>query len=985
MHLSKAKIIAFFAAILILGWFLYPKELFLGYIFEGRKEAAQSEKYYLEHLKQHPHNKFATYRLASLYERLAVPEKGVPLLEALYQRRKNDWGVAMAYLDFLENMGDEEALHRLRLRVAQDFLKVPRFSKRKIEGLLQPAMETLLWHQRLEEAQGILKQLIAMSKDPRDYLYLLLDMDQGLKKTGEVIQLLEKRLAEHPEEEFLRIDLSLVYEVNGQPQKAVEILNEGLKLGRDSLALLKARAGLFKKQKRFDAAIRDVEFLLSLKGIDPEERVDWLEALGALYDEKKDWVKALGLYTEVWRQDPLDPKHWQNVIFLHEEMGRLAEFVQWMEDYLEKFPDDEEMEKTLADAYLYRLKDPAPFDFYLRHVQNHLALTFALDAADLYLKETMKGEEERWLKAVFPIFPDSPKIFSRVLFFYEKDLRLEEAIGLCRSSLKTMPGHPVVLAKLMRLNQMAGHLRESKNNLAQLQEQKISDPEVLKMAGRELLASGHVHPALQYFHQAGQKHPKDAERLFWIMEAGEKVKGEGASGVIELLESKKKRNSDEERYYLKAKARQNFSLSFGEDYRILRKKFPDDIDFYSDWIDLLIENKKYAEAALELELAQEKFPEESRLWRSYALRSAYAQKDWKEAIAISDELSQDYPVLWAYQRNLAESYAKDGQWKKAIARYEALQQSIGDEEIFSIPLKNLHALHDTRWTPQFHLLDLGADELQEWGLQSRSGLTEKWELLGEFQTGFYRAPAHPFEDDAETGKIMAGFSPDNRWSFRAGGGFGVSPVRTIPSGFGEVHFRLPDQLHFSLEGNVNNLRVDNPPAVGAGAVVSGGELNAEYFLGRRFTFKNRYEFRRSDLPGPAHAYEHLWEPSAMVTLLKKPVLTLGYQYTFSHVFDKNNFTGPVPLVPRIRAHYLTGDLNHRFRRDFLFLGGFFVGEDSVRNLSLIEGDLYGLHGEMVWNLTPWLDFDGSYHYSKERTLTTSGQSQEVFLKLSGHY
>lgn len=975
MKITKTKILAFFIAILILGWFLYPKELFLGYIFEGRKELSQSEKYYREHLKKHPHNKFATTRLAGIYERLAQPEKGIPLLEELYQRRRNDWEAAVTYLDFMENVGDPEALHKLRLRVARDFLKVPRFSKRRIESLLQPAMEYLLWQQRLDEAMDILKQLIAMAKDPRDALYLLLDIDQGLKKTAEVIALLEKRLAEHPEEAFLRIDLALVYEVKGNFPKGLAVLNEGLKLQPESSTLLKARMGLFKKHKEFDAAIRDAEFLLSLKGIDAEERPDLLETLASLYEEKKDREKALRLYTEVWRQDPLDPRHWQNIIFLHEAMGHLPEFVKWMEDYLEKFPDDEEMEKTLADATLYRLKDPVPFDFYLRHVQRHHAETFALDVADLYLKEKMKGEEERWLQSIFPIFPGSLKIFSRTVAFYERELRLEEAIALCRSRLKTIP-RAVVLAKLVNLNQMAGHLKESRENLAQLRGEKISDPEILKIVGRELLGSGHILPARRYFHQAREKNPHDAELLFWMKED---------SSVVALLEPKGKRDSDEERYYLTAKARQNFSLSFAHDYQALRKKFPDDIDFYSDWIDLLLENKKYAEAASELELAEEKFPQENRLWRSYALRSAAVRKDWSEAIALSKELSEEYPQLWVYRKNLAESYAKNGEWRKAIAEYEALQGSMGEEEVIAAPLRDLHALSDTRMDTQFHLLDLGADELMEWQAAAKTFLTEKWELLGEFQGGIYRVPIHPFEDDAETGKIMAGFSPNNHWTFRAGGGFGVSPSRTVPTGFAEVHFRLPDQLHLSLEGNLNKLRTDTPPAVGAGAVVHRTELNAEYFWGRRITLKNKYEFRRSDLLGPAHAYEHLWEPSAAVLLLKRPALTLGYQYTFGHVFDKNNFTGPVPLVPRIRAHYLAGDMSHRFRRNFILLGGFFAGEDPVRDLSLIEGDLYGVNGGVVWNVTRGLDFSGSYHYSKERTLTTSGQSQEVFLKLSGHY
>ena len=142
MNFSKRKIIVFFATLLVLGWFLYPRELFLGFIYEGTQQLEKAEGFYHRYLQKRTLNKFATLRLAMLYERMGEPEKATPLLRDLYAVRKKDWKVATRYLDYLENLHDEEGLYRLRREVAENFMKAPLFPKGRVIELLDGASIT---------------------------------------------------------------------------------------------------------------------------------------------------------------------------------------------------------------------------------------------------------------------------------------------------------------------------------------------------------------------------------------------------------------------------------------------------------------------------------------------------------------------------------------------------------------------------------------------------------------------------------------------------------------------------------------------------------------------------------------------------------------------------------------------------------------------------------------------------------------------------
>ena len=120
-------------------------------------------------MEKSPYNKFATLRLAHLYDRLGEPQKATLLLKNLYEHRKSDWDMATRYLDHLENRNDAETLQEARLSIAHYFMMQPRFPRRKVSEMLYDTYLHARWTQNNDEAYAILLDMMKASKDPAPY------------------------------------------------------------------------------------------------------------------------------------------------------------------------------------------------------------------------------------------------------------------------------------------------------------------------------------------------------------------------------------------------------------------------------------------------------------------------------------------------------------------------------------------------------------------------------------------------------------------------------------------------------------------------------------------------------------------------------------------------------------------------------------------------------------------------------------------------
>ncbi|MBI4373574.1 MAG: tetratricopeptide repeat protein [Deltaproteobacteria bacterium] len=854
MYLTKTKIGAFIVAVLLLGWMLYPRQLFLAFIYEGFTELQRAETYYLNYLKRHPHNKFASLRLSQLYNRLGEPEKGGPILEELQHYRSKDWGIAETYLSHLELIQDLEKLFRERLRIAHDFQKIARFPKRKAEELLDAAYGQARWHQRTPESLEILSELATISKKPEPYRLERQDMDRALKNSGAVIATLREKLEKNPEEKASLQELIRVHRALGQNQEAGLLIESGLEKYPKDLELLKLGAALKKESGR----------------------------------EKE----AAALYR------------------------RIADL---LEQQLQKSPDDLNKERELHTLSLYELQDHSRLVRFEQYVVKSFDEPFAIDVASLLESKGRLSEALQWLQKMSRFFPDQDQFTLKIAY------------------LETVLGNPDKAGKLYE------KLAESRKN----------DPEILLTVGRELFSLGEIEKSRDILQRAVHLRPSDYESWFWLGEvhqAGGKKKEADASYQRVLDLTRVHRTPlEQKRIMLKSAARLSFDDETGKRYRELIKQHPDSGELITDFLELLIENRR-----------------------------------WEEAIPILEEFKKKKPGNWAARRDLANAYVESGRWVLGIQEHEEISQATSAADV-SLRLKELHEKYDTRVGPIFQWLNLGADDLMEWGLEANDYLDPKWELRIHATVGRYRSRGLDFSGVAEQGRVSLTNTQFKDAEITVGSGYGLSAARKTGSPLMEFGYRFSPEFHLKTGFEIRALRTDIPQAVHAGSIRDQAFFQQDLTLWNRLLFLSTYRYSRNVLPSGSRSHEQLLEPSLSWIFFHKPYLSVGYLFNYLHVTDEGGYLDAVPLLPGIHAHYLTTSFDYPLHRDFSFEAGFFIGEDTARDLHLWQADLFGTRAGFKWAPLSWLDVHSSYEFGRESLPGLPGEGHRGQAAISGHW
>ena len=937
----------FFLALALLGWFLYPRDLFLGFIYEGFTELRQSEKHYIGFLEKSPYNKFATLRLAHLYDRLGEPQKATLLLKNLYEHRKSDWDMATRYLDHLENRNDAETLQEARLSIAHYFMMQPRFPRRKVSEMLYDTYLHARWTQNNDEAYAILLDLMKASKDPAPYAEEMLNLHRGLQKRDELKKALLEKVAANPKNIEAKIVLAEVYMSTEEWGKALQVIKEALLLSPNSVNLREMKIYVHLKRGEKREAIRDTEQLLSVKGLSKEERIGQTDTLAFLYSESGQKEKALSLYRQILKEDPETPERWINLAATLTDLKRYSEAIALLKKYETQFGPDFEEQKMLASIYLYEQKNVFVLPFYKKYVADYRQEKFASEVGYLLLDNLKIAEAIDWLEYARALFGDSPVILDPLTDAYIRDKQYDKALYYALKFLEQRPKDYEMTEKTALIYGSLQKPSEAKKYHEKMAALRPGNFETLKWVGRESLFSGLYGESVNYLEEANHLRPDDPEIWFLLSEAeyarGQKKKGkQNARKVVSLLETKSPLNENEERFLLKSRGRIGWNEALDKDYQMAVQEHPGNLALKADYADLLTQHR-----------------------------------EWKKAVPVLEALSKADPHERVYHRSLGDAYVHSGRWKSGMKEYELA----GAKE----PLRLLHKTHDHRVKALFALTDYGSEEYMEYGSAYQGYFSEPLEFKGEFWFGQFTSPAAGFDGEAEYGKALLASHHLQNWVFDAGLGFGMSDERVTVSPLASAVYSIPDLLSLAAGYQYRQLRTDLPQAVAAGDLIDTARFKGQVSPWSRLNIGVLYEFVRDYLPTGQKAYEHQLEPTVHFVITQKPYFTIGYQYTFIQVFDKNNFLAVVPLIRKMRANYGTGYLSWQIVRDFLFEAGGFIGDDTARDLEFVKGELWGAKAGISWNITPWCDLDVSYDYGREFLFDVPGRYQHVAVGLSGHW
>lgn len=870
MKLSKLKIFLFFGVIVLLLWALYPRGMFLGYIYEGLAALDRSERHYLEYIQDKPTSKFAILRLAALYERMGHPQKALPYLEGLVAHRPRDLEVAEVTLEFLENLHDDARLYAARRQIAGNLMAMRDPPRTKITEMLGKAYDYATWKGLVDDQYAILADLVAVARNKNDYDWVMRRLNFNLKKTQAVVAALEKKLQENPNDIDVLEDLIMMKLASGQTREAQVLVEQALQRHPKNPALLQARISVDDKTRNMPQLIEDARTLLALHVLSDEEAWDMKSTLAYALQRNHQYDEALAEYREILDRDRRDPENWLMIVYLLESAKRLPELVSFLKEYLVAFPGDAEREQMLAEIYLYRLKDLSQMLLYRKMVVKYHKFNFAWDVASLLVEEKRTDEAKSWYVLSAELQPDdmgTQLTVGRELYFMEDPVAAE-------------PYLKIVVAQ----------------------------------------------------------EPYVAEAWAWLSEIHEQLKDKEAARV---------------------EARQVVALWGGQE------------NLTSDQIHLL---------------------------RLMKLRLAYADKNWKEVIAILEPMVAENPcqvpalpgreanteclrsqIDWGLRRDLGDAYAQVMQWWKAIPELEKVKDATGDKFKVAGMLRELHHDYDNRLTPTFNFTKYGSESFFITGLEWKEHFTPDWETnatvkVGHFNSGF-----------TETGGVLFTSHHLRPWHVTFGISGASSTVRTTVTPTLALEFKPDHVSSLKLTGTYRELRQDFPQAVAFGTLMDTAKLEGQTVLWERLVVGAKFTGERDYLPAGATAKGFSLEPAAAVVIFKKPYATLGWQMDYTRFNSNGNFLNFVPIIPYMNAQYVTGLISGRPHPALLLEGSFYNGHDFDRGLSILGGDLWGFRGSFDWAMLSWLDFLGSYEFGRQRLLDIPGYSNVVTVGLSGHW
>lgn len=988
MNFSKSKILLFFVAVLALGALLYPRDLFLAFMYEGGDELARAEKYYADYLSRHPFDRFATKRLAALYGRMAQPERAAALLHDLFLRRPSDLKTARAYLAQLEEMGDQEALFLARLEVARAFRGKRGMHIEEVAQLYEDALHYALWAHEYREAYRILDELDAFRDDPEDFhLDTRGNLDRAFKRWDDVLADIAEKLKRHPDDREAARDIVNVYVAKRDFTTAKAKADALLNADPDDVFMLQARAYICSKLHLREQAIADIERILTIGGMVDSVKMSYRRDLAYLYREVGDTSKALAIFRDLLRLDPSDPDRWDDVVSLLEENKDWKGVVALLTDFLKLFPGDAPREKRLIEIYLYEFKDVYRLPLFEAYWKRHPDVVFATDVAYLLIESKWFAKAESWLERCFQTYPGEKKLLEPLVELKIKRRDLVGARDLLAAFYSRHTGDAAILSRLAEVLSLRGELRAAVDAYAALATLK-TDAATQLLVGEQIFFLGDAGRAIPYLVSATRSVPDNGVAWYWLAEAqfavGAKSEArEAFSRAADLLGRFTKKTAETERMFLKARSRLAFTQEVASAYREAIARHPKDADLRLDYLDALLESRDAGGGQNVIISFKKDFPREAKRLRSFEARLAFLNHDWERAAWYLTAILTDSPGESAVRRDLADAQIRGGHWREAMRNEVIVVAESGNKDSVRV-LKELHELHDARATLGYRFVTFGGDSFHvaeaKWG----APFGEKWRWENEVSFGEFDSLAAG-RAEGVWGKSSALLTPSSEWQVAGGVGFGGSPERVTAGPIASVTFKPREGLSFVADGALRTLRADLPVALARGTLTDTFMFRADWLPLSRLSLAARYAFERNVLPDGNVGIGNRFEPSASWVVLRKPYVSLGYEFSYSRATGAG-FLAQIPLIPESQAHYLIGFVSDDFADGRgHWESGFFWGEDTARDLHFFEGGLFGVSARADWDVTRFLTVGASYDFGRENSTLSGGMSHQFGIRLSGHW
>ena len=242
-----------------------------------------------------PDHNPAVVLLASLYEQNQDVDKAGATLEAGVKAKPDDVGLKMALAQFYNRQKrEDEATQVLRDVVAQ---------KPEEFGYRLTLAKFLVERKEVDAAETVLREAIAADPDDARRYVALAEFLSAQQGNNVAIKELEEAISSKPDLVELRFSLARLYQVNGNSEGSVEVLQRVVKEQETEPAGLRARnllAQIYASQSDFDKARVLVEEVLKEN---PKDN-DALTLKGRLAVNAGDFPEAIAAFRSVLKDQP---------------------------------------------------------------------------------------------------------------------------------------------------------------------------------------------------------------------------------------------------------------------------------------------------------------------------------------------------------------------------------------------------------------------------------------------------------------------------------------------------------------------------------------------------------------------------------------------------------------------------------------------------------------------------------------------------------
>jgi len=430
------------------------------------------------------------------------------------QRRKKEFESAKnACLKIIELDPEQENIHLLLSQIFVEEKNLPAALK-TLEAMAKILPESYSAHylmgalyiesKKAAPAERAFKRALELEPNSPGPMLELLKIYETQKRDDEALAIYQRMLEKDPDDLITLIKLGLNLHKKGKTDESEKIFQEMGENSDENPQIVGIVLQVYVHTKKFDDAL----IILKAMEATAPDNGDIHHALGLVYDAKGDLEAAAARFKRVKKGDGFYKGAVANVAFLYQEMGKLDQGIEYLEQALSETTDDPDFFLYLASFYEQSKKFEKAKKALLRGLEagpENMDLYFRLGV--VHDKTGQKEKSIAAMKEAVRLAPKNPSVLNYLGYTYvELGTHLDEAEDLIRRALKEKPYDGHITDSLGWLYFKKGLFEQALKTLKKANDLSANEPVILEHIGDAHLKLNDKKNALEFYKRSLKNH-----------------------------------------------------------------------------------------------------------------------------------------------------------------------------------------------------------------------------------------------------------------------------------------------------------------------------------------------------------------------------------------------------------------------------------------------------------------------------------------------